>query len=51
VAANSAAILGVPAPANALCRRLDGSPLQLPLFLKLARRNGACTLYRVEYSP
>jgi hypothetical protein len=51
VAANSAAILGVPAPANALCRRLDGSPLQVPLFLKLARRNGACTLYRVEYSP
>jgi hypothetical protein len=48
VAANSAAILGVAVPAKALCRRLDGSPLEVPSFLKLAGQNGGCTLYRVE---
>jgi hypothetical protein len=51
VAVNSAAILGVSAPASALCRKLNGSPSQVPSFLKLAGQNGACTLYRVQSLP
>jgi hypothetical protein len=47
VEANSAAILGVSAPAEALCRRLDRSPAQVPSFLKLTGENGACRLYQV----
>jgi hypothetical protein len=48
VARNSAAILGVSAPAAALCRRLERSRSQVPLFLKLAGQNGACRLYQVR---
>jgi len=48
VATNSAAILGVSAPPAALCRRLDRSPSQVPSFLKLAWKNGACRLYQVR---
>ena len=51
VAANSAAILGVSAPSEALCRRLDRSLSEVPSFLKRARKNGACTLYQVRQLP
>ena len=48
VAANSAAILGVSAPAAALCLKLDRSSSQAPFFLKLVGENGACRLYQVR---
>jgi hypothetical protein len=41
VAENSAALLGVPAPTNALCFTLDRTPSQAPRFLSLAWQNGA----------
>lgn len=50
VAENSAAILGVPAPANALCRVLDRFPSRAPRFLALSTQNGACKVYRVRIS-
>ncbi|CAN5526719.1 hypothetical protein BH18VER2_BH18VER2_15670 [soil metagenome] len=51
VAVNSAAILGVSVPADALCRTLDHSPRQVPLFLKIVGRSGPCTLYEVRDLP
>ena len=46
VAANSAAILGVSAPADALCRVLDRFPPQVPSFLEVVGKNGSCRLYK-----
>jgi hypothetical protein len=51
VAENSAALLGIPAPANALCRTLDRSPSQAPAFLRLASENGTCKIYQVQGLP
>ena len=48
VAENSAAILGVSAPAGALCRVLDHFPSQAPPFLVLSGQNGACKTFRVR---
>lgn len=48
VAGNSAAILGVSAPAGALCRVLDRFPSQAPPSLALSQQNGACKIYRVR---
>ena len=48
VAENSAALLGVPPPAGPLCRTLDRSPSQAPLFLSLAWQNDACKAYQVR---
>jgi len=50
VAANSAAILGIPAPAHPLCAILDRTPSQAPPFLVLAEQNGTCKLFRVRDS-
>jgi hypothetical protein len=48
VAENSAALLGVSAPDEALCRVLDRSPSKAPPFLRLTWQNGACKVYRVR---
>jgi hypothetical protein len=50
VAANSAAILGIPVPAHPLCAILDRTPSQAPPFLVLAAQNGTCKLFRVRDS-
>jgi hypothetical protein len=50
VAANSAAILGISAPAHPLCAILDRTPSQAPPFLVLAQQNGTCKLFRVRDS-
>jgi hypothetical protein len=47
-AENSAALLGVPAPASSLCRTLDRFPSQAPPFHVLAGQNGSCKVYRVR---
>ena len=46
--ANSALILGVPAPENPLGRVLDRAPSQAPAFLELAAQNPASKLFRVH---
>ena len=46
--ANSAALLGLPAPENPLGRVLDRTPAQAPGFLQLAAQNSACKLFRVR---
>ena len=51
VAENSAALLGVPPPANALCRTLDRFPGQAPIFLSLSSENGTCKVYQVLGLP
>ena len=48
VAENSAAILGVTAPAEALGRVLDRSPSKAPPFLALRWQNGVCKAYQVR---
>jgi hypothetical protein len=48
VAENSAAILGISAPARPLCLILDRWPSQAPPFLALAGQNGAAKIYRVR---
>jgi hypothetical protein len=47
--ANSALILGIPAPENPLGRVLDRAPSQAPAFLELAGQNPACKLFRVHF--
>ncbi|HEY8835449.1 MAG TPA: hypothetical protein VIM09_07665 [Chthoniobacterales bacterium] len=47
--ANSALVLGVPAPANPLGRVLDRTPSQAPGFLQFAAQNPACKLFRVHF--
>jgi hypothetical protein len=47
--ANSALVLGVPAPANPLGRVLDRTPSQAPWFLQFAAQNPACKLFRVHF--
>jgi hypothetical protein len=47
--ANSALILGVPAPENPLGRVLDRAPSQAPSFLQLAAQNPASKLFRVHF--
>jgi hypothetical protein len=47
--ANSAQILGIPAPENPLGRVLDRTPSQTPPFLQLAAQNSACKLFRVQF--
>ena len=47
--ANSAQILGIPAPENPLGRVLDRTPSQAPPFLQLAAQNPACKLFRVHF--
>jgi hypothetical protein len=47
--ANSAQILGIPAPENPLGRILDRTPSQVPPFLPLAAQNPACKLFRVHF--
>jgi hypothetical protein len=48
IVSNSAAILGVPPPENALGRVLDRTPSQAPAFLELAAPNPASKLFRVR---
>jgi hypothetical protein len=48
---NSAAILGVPPPENALASVLDRRPSQAPAFLELATQNSAAKLFRVRFFP
>jgi hypothetical protein len=47
--ANSAQILGIPAPESPLGRVLDRTPSQAPSFLQLAAQNPACKLFRVHF--
>lgn len=47
---NSSALLGVPPPAEPLCRLLDRTPSQAPPFLQLVAQNAACKLFRVRFS-
>ena len=47
--ANSAAILGVPPPQNALGQILDRTPSQAPPFLQLSVQNPAGKLFRVHF--
>ena len=47
--ANSAFVLGIPAPENPLGRVLDRTPSQAPPFLELAAQNPACKLFRVHF--
>ena len=47
--ANSALILGLPAPENSLARVLDRTPSQAPPFLQLAAQNSASKLFRVYF--
>lgn len=47
--ANSAQILGIPAPENPLGRVLDRTPSQAPPFLQLAAPNPASKLFRVQF--
>jgi len=47
--ANSAFVLGIPAPENPLGRVLDRTPSQAPPFLGLAAQNPACKLFRVHF--
>jgi hypothetical protein len=47
--ANSAAILAVPRPQNALGEVLDRTPARAPAFLQLATENSAAKLYRVHF--
>jgi hypothetical protein len=46
--ANSAALLGVPPPENALAHVLDRTPAHAPSFLQLVSQNAACKLFRVR---
>jgi hypothetical protein len=46
---NSAVILGIPAPENALGRVLDRTPSQAPPFLQLAGQNASCKLFHVHF--
>jgi hypothetical protein len=46
VAQNSGAVLGQAVPPHALCRVLDKTPAQAPLFLIFSAQNGTCKLYR-----
>jgi hypothetical protein len=48
VAQNSAAILDEPCPLQPLCRVLDRTPSQAPLFLIFSAQTPACKLYRVS---
>lgn len=48
IVANSAQVLGIPAPENPLGRVLDRTPSQAPPFLQLAAQNPACKLFRVQ---
>jgi hypothetical protein len=47
--ANSALILGVPAPENSLGHLLDRTPSRAPAFLRLAAQDAACKLFRVHF--
>ena len=47
--ANSAALLGIPAPENALGRVLDRTPSHAPEFLQLAAQNSSAKLFRVHF--
>ena len=47
VARNSAAVLGVAVPRQALCSVLDRTSTQVPRFLAFSAQNGAGKLYRV----
>ena len=47
VAQNSAAVLNQPLLPHPLCRVLDRTPSQAPLFLIFSAQNAACKLYRV----
>jgi hypothetical protein len=49
--ANSAAILGVPIPAETLGRIVDRTPRRAPNLLRLVTQNGSGKLYRVNYFP
>jgi hypothetical protein len=48
---NSAAVLGVQPPENALARVLDRTPSQSPPFLELATQNSVAKLFRVRFFP
>ena len=48
--ANSAALLGIPGPANPLCRVLDRAPSQAPAFLEFVSQNGAYKMFRTRFS-
>ena len=47
VARNSAAVVGVAVPRQALCSVLDRTPAQVPRFLVFSGQNGVGKLYRV----
>jgi len=47
--ANSAVILGIPAPENPLGRVLDRTPSQAPPFLQLAAQNASCKVFQVHF--
>jgi hypothetical protein len=48
---NSAAILGIQPPENALARVLDRTPSQSPPFFELATQNSVAKLFRVRFFP
>jgi hypothetical protein len=48
VAENSAAILGAPVSAKALCFLLDRTPSRAPAFLELAGQTSSCKIYAVR---
>jgi hypothetical protein len=47
--ANSALILGVPAPENPLGRVLDRTPSQAPAYLHLVGQNAVCKAFHVDF--
>ena len=47
--ANSAALLGIPPPENALGRVLDRTPAQAPAYLQLAAQNSSAKVFRVHF--
>jgi hypothetical protein len=47
--ANSALILGIPAPENSIGRVLDRTPSRAPPFLQLAAQNSVCKLFHVHF--
>jgi hypothetical protein len=49
IVANSAAILGVPPPENAIGRMLDRTPSQAQPFLQLSMQDSTCKLFRVHF--
>ncbi|HEY2139093.1 MAG TPA: hypothetical protein VGH00_03365 [Chthoniobacterales bacterium] len=47
--ANSALILGIPAPENSIGRVLDRTPSRAPPFLQLVAQNAVCKLFHVHF--